>query len=296
MIAVWSLWSKPLNAFPSSAWRREKDHLLSWILSVETAKRHYDETRLVTDTEGARLLVDSLGLEFSKVEVVLDFLNGTNPEWWALGKLYAYLNQDRPFVHIDSDVYLWNPLPPRVANAPVLAQNPEHFDVGTSWYRIDYFDRILQAGGWLPNELRWFKSHSPHQKAECCGIFGGNTIDFIHYYADNAIKLVEHPVNAGVWSQIGGNNILVEQYFLSACIEYHRQSVNQENGYGGIGIEYLFQSAHDAFNPAIAEQVGYTHLIGGAKRNELLMQRLEKRVQRDYAAYFENCERYFRNH
>ena len=45
-------------------------------------------------------------------------------------------------------------------------------------------------------------------------------------------------------------------------------------------------------NPNRAREVGYTHLIGGAKRNEKWLKRLEERVARDYPAQYERCMRY----
>jgi hypothetical protein len=102
-------------------------HLLSWVLSVCEAVRHYPDTCLVTDTEGARLLVDSLGLPFRHVDLRLDALHpACDDEWWVLGKLTAYAAQTAPFIHLDNDVVLWNALPSAVTAAPVFAQNPEN--------------------------------------------------------------------------------------------------------------------------------------------------------------------------
>jgi hypothetical protein len=57
----------------------------------------------------------------------LDGLPSTLRRWWTLGKLHAYRSQTTPFVHLDSDVYLWSPLPRRLTSAPVFGQNPERF-------------------------------------------------------------------------------------------------------------------------------------------------------------------------
>jgi hypothetical protein len=106
MNIVWSLWTRPLVAVGRIGWRSPRDHLLSWVLSVGLARRHYADTRLVTDDAGAALLVDALGLEFGEVSLSLNALDDQDPNWWALGKLYAYAEQQRPFLHVDSDVYL----------------------------------------------------------------------------------------------------------------------------------------------------------------------------------------------
>jgi hypothetical protein len=103
--AIWSFWSAPFEAYQQPVWVSPRHHLFSWVLTFELARRHYSETVLVTDDRGKALLADALRLPFSAVDTSLNALAGRDPCWWALGKLYAYATQSRPFVHIDSDVY-----------------------------------------------------------------------------------------------------------------------------------------------------------------------------------------------
>lgn len=292
MIGLWSFWTKPAIEPGHSAWPSSLHHLLSWALSVETAKKHFPETSLVTDSAGARLLVDGIGLSFSSVSLELDTLEDHDPRWWALGKLVAYGLQRSPFIHIDSDVYLWSGLAAQMMSAPVIVQNPEDFTVGESWYHPEKFDSLKEAGGWVPEEIDWFRSLGARQKAECCGIMGGTNTDFISYYASRALRLADGPDNRRIWPGIGIDNILVEQYFLSACYEYHRSS--PEKRFGELDMAYVFPSAGDAFRPENARDAGYTHLIGGAKKNPVLMKKLEARVERDYPQLYDRCMRYAR--
>src|SRR6476646_849506 len=107
MRAVWSFWTKPFKEHHHDVWFSEKHHLLSWALSFETARKHYPETALITDEEGAELLVGHLGLEFEHVSTELSELRDADERWWVLGKLRAYCVQQEPFVHLDNDVFLW---------------------------------------------------------------------------------------------------------------------------------------------------------------------------------------------
>ena len=290
MIALWSFWSKPAITFDHDTWLTPFHHMLSWVLSVETAKKHYTETSLVTDDQGADLLITTLGLSFSSISTELNKLYSSDPHWWALGKLYSYRDQTMPFVHIDSDAYLWKALSSSMESAPLLTQNPEYFNVGESWYHPEKFTRIKEAGGWVPEELIWFMSLGPFQKAECCGIFGGNNLDFIHYYADSAIKMITHPKNAELWKELGADNILAEQYLLSAFYEYHKS--HPPRRYGRLRMAYLFQNSEEAFSPEPPRKAGYTHLIGGAKKNSDIMRRLEQRVERDHPLLYYRCRRF----
>jgi hypothetical protein len=290
--AVWSFWAKPVRARCRRAWLSDRHHLCAWILSVETARKHYPHTCLYTDDAGARLLVDGLGLEFEHVSTALNALEEHDPAWWAIGKLYTYRLQTDPFVHLDNDVFLWKPLSQSVESAPVFAQNPEYFIVGASYYQPQEFERVLRhlTDGWIPEEWTWYRSAGRPQRAECCGVFGGNRVDFVNHFADLAIRLIEHPANQRGWELLEekiAHNILFEQYLLSACIEYHRD--RPDSPYRDIDVQYVFRSSYDAFNPEDATKAGFTHLIAGAKRNATIAARLEKRVQQDYPEHYERC-------
>jgi hypothetical protein len=290
---VWSLWTKPFRAHHSRVWLTELHHLFAWVLSVETARQHYPECVLFTDDEGARLLVDGLGLPFTHVSTALTALDHADTGWWVLGKLMTYRAQREPFVHIDNDVFLWQRLPQALEEAPVFAQNPETFPfTGESWYRPVRLDEAIRnAGGWAPREWHWSIA-GERNDAACCGIMGGRNVDFIAYYADLAIQMIEHPHNQPAWARLGdvvSDNILVEQYLLVSCLDFHRHRPG--SAYADIDIRYLFASSEEAFDDAAAACAGYTHLIGGAKSNEELARRLEARVARDYPLYYERCLR-----
>jgi len=288
--AVWSFWSKPFNARRGSVWLSEKLQFLSWILSVETARKHYPVTSLYTDEEGARI-ADMIGIKFDRVSTELNALQAYDPEWWALGKLYTYRAQTEPFIHIDNDVFLWKRLAVTVEQAPVFAQCPEHFSSGMNGYNPDEVEDTLNTfNGWIPDEWRWYRSLGPARRGENCGIFGGNSLDFINHYADLAMRMIEHPSNQPGWAMKGKNIVLMEQYLLSACIEYYRN--RQELPFHGIHSQYIFDSFNDAFDRAKAAQAGFTHLLGGAKKNISIARRIEKRVMEEYPKLYERCAQY----
>ena len=282
MRAVWSFWSRPHDLYYHRYWHSVRTHYLSWALSVGEANRHYADTHLLADEAGAAMLVDRLGLPFRHVETSLETLNreGADPQWWVLGKLSAYAAQTEPFVHLDADVFLWKPLPVRLETAPVFAQNPEHFEFeDQSLYRADGFMLAMtELGGWLPEEWRHYAERR-RNSALCCGILGGADVAFLRRYASLAIDIIRHPRNAVVWERLSvRDNILVEQYFLAACLE----AVTRRT-------DYLFPSSAHAFDPAEAERAGYTHLIGDAKADPAIAARLEARVRSDHPALYDRC-------
>jgi hypothetical protein len=291
MRAVWSLWTKPFRSYYSTMWASERHHLMAWVLSVETARRHFEATSLITDDEGARMLIDGIGLAFDHVSTELNALDDEDPVWWTLGKLHAYRAQQKPFVHIDSDVFLWKPLPTDVVSAAVFAQNPEWLKGGAhpAYQPQDYEQAVKALGGSLPPEWSWFSAGAADHSI-CCGVLGGHNTAFLNHFAQLAIDMARHPHSAAARRHLADErdaNLLIEQYLLAACIDYHRR--DRASPFAGLEVRYLFDSFEESFNPERTTALGYTHLLSGAKHDRTLSERLERRVARDYPEYHARC-------
>jgi hypothetical protein len=296
--AVWSFWSKPFYAGRGWQWREPVHHLLAWGLSLRLARSHYPETVLITDSPGRELLVHQLGLSFTHVCTELDRLTDADPGWWALGKLVAYNLQDEPFIHLDTDVFLWRPLPESVTSAPVCAQHPEDYHLADRHCgpRIveDAFER---AGLSLPAEWEWSRSHRARRFREAnCGILGGMNTGFIRHYAALAVDLVTNPRHSAAWTAAPDKdslNTTMEQFLLPACLDFHR--FHPESPHRGIYLRYLFPSTSAAFDPAEASRLGFTHLLAEAKQDAHVTSRLEQRLRREDAAFYRRCVRVARS-
>jgi hypothetical protein len=267
-------------------------HWLAWGLSLRLARRHHPETMLVTDRAGKELLVDGLGLSFSSVSTELDSISHADEGWWALGKLIAYSMQEKPFIHLDTDVFLWKPLPATVASAPAFAQCPEEHSARDHDSLPRQVESAFQQSNLpLPEEWQWARSHSPDIYREAnCGIVGGNRTDFIRYYASLARDLVLNPAYAGAWARFANKdalNMVIEQFLLSACVEFHR--FHPESPFRGIHIRYLFSSTGEAVDQEAAARAGFTHLWGDAKRDSSIARRLEQRTQDEDVHFYRHC-------
>jgi len=286
MRAIWSFWTKPFQTHGHARGLSRRQHLLSWVLSIGTISKHYPQTALFTDDEGARLLVDDLQLPFVEVSTELNKLADYDPGFWTMGKMYTYRSQKEPFIHFDNDLFLWKPLPEGLVSAPVLAQNPEPM----SFYNPEFIESSLSSGGsiWLPAEWVWYRTSVPGTGGVCTGIFGGNHLEFIRYFSGQAIKLVDHPDNRAGWAPLNKMKpaILLEQYVLAACVEFHRK---QASSFQGVELRYVFDSIEEAYNPERAKQMGYTHLLGESKLDPEITARMEERVKRDYPQQYERC-------
>jgi hypothetical protein len=252
---------------------------------VQLARQHFETIALHTDDAGAALLVRRLGLQFDEVVISLNGLDAADPDWWMQGKLLTYSQQQEPFVHIDSDVYLFKPLPARLTSAPLLAQNPEHVGPADPYYDVEACEVAIRArgDGHIPAEWSWYRTFVPEQRAACTGIFGGNRLDFIRDYAETVLRILRSPANRRAFDAPGLKSRLVpffEQYILAACARYHK-----------VEIEYLFNSFGHALSAAADS--GFTHLMADAKRDARLAARLEQRVARDWPEAYDRLEALF---
>lgn len=295
MRAVWSFWSEPFRRGEGSAWLSPYHAYLSWVLSVECARRHYPDTMLVTDDAGAELLVEQLGLRFTHVSRELNRLRDRDADWWALGKLYAYRMQTEPFVHLDGDVFLWKRLPAELEAAPVFAQSPESFDPenASHYYPVRAVERTFPRDGvgWLPDAWWQYTAGSGTRTASCCGIVGGTRIDLLAEYSRMGIQIAETEMNAAGWATWGNKgvcNVLIEQLMLDAVV-MHRRVFPRSPADAELRVRHLFANEADPYDAAKASAAGYTHLIASAKRNPDVMADLEARVQRDFPEMAERC-------
>ncbi len=287
MRAVWSFWSKPYFS-GCLRWYTDWHHWLSWGLSLHTASKFYPDTHLVTDDAGARILIDRLQLPFVHVSTALNKLRNEHADWWSLGKIEAYRLQDEPFVHIDADVFLWRRLAREIERADVFAQNPEPITPGATPYTPVEFETAI-GDGWLPKEWFWYLG-TPKWEGQCCGVLGGNRIDFIKHYASTALRIVRDPRNRSaikIMRDKGRHMLLVEQFVLTALVEYHR--TQKRSRFGGIQMRHVFSTFEEAISPYGPRQAGFTHLAGDTKRNARVSRHLENRVRKELPEFYDLC-------
>ena len=101
-----------------------------------------------------------------------------------LKKTLAYARQTGPFVHVDSDAYLFDPLPPALAEAPLLAQNLE--------YDHPYY---VQAGQWIGRQCgsvpTWVREQPDGRFwAVNAGLIGGGNFPFFQTFHQSLLQFL----------------------------------------------------------------------------------------------------------
>ena len=274
----WTAGQDPLKH--TFGWLHPEHNLKSWALSCLSLREHYDEVALYTDSEGKRILIDKLHLPYTEVNVVFDDFPCL-PQHWALAKIKTYSLQTKPFLHVDGDVYLPLPLAKDVLEAPLIAQNKE---VGTDYYK-DMMQRVLHNPNISLPECVLVGLKEESLASFNMGIFGGNDIDFIHRYCQEAFHFLEsnsmnNPINPNSFVEC---NIFFEQIILAAMVEREHIGVGCLVGHEMYDQGY---TVGEFCNLEMFRQRPIHHLLGGHKRNKHVLRMLKQYMLRNYPEYY----------
>jgi hypothetical protein len=152
-------------------------------LSAATIRRHHDDFVLITDDIGAKL-ARACNMPYSEI-VSVGHEFGSHDCFWIHSKLYAYATMDCPFVHYDTDILLWDPLPQEFLSSDLFNFHSEAFAWPIYEQRLE---RLSSAGIKLPSyEERYPANKSPINMA----IFGGHDVDTINSYGAELLDLME---------------------------------------------------------------------------------------------------------
>lgn len=242
-----------------------------WKLSLALANKHYTNVELITNSTGYELMKD---LPFSNFHIQLN--NVPNyPTIWCLGKIYAYqyaCSLNEPFLHLDGDVLLWEPLPTDLINSPIFAQSYDYAIMEHNIYDIYKLQNDLGS----PVPMEW--TSNVHLKAFNMGIFGGLNISLINEYCDFVINMINNPAYHNLWAGLpGAVSLFKDDDFNSSnakscLIEQANLAIFCKNK--GVVPSVLFEHKDDPNNVTYKK---YTHLI--TKKNQpSILEKISERV------------------
>lgn len=271
MRIVQTFWSAGYDPLENSfGWSRPEYNLMSWTLSCLSLRKYYDEVALYTDIQGKRVLIDMLHLPYTEVHVVYDAMLCL-PQHWAYAKIKTYSMQTKPFLHVDGDVFLTQPIPEGIISAPLIAQNRE---IGTMYYKY-MMDRILQEPAiklpqYIEDGLKE-ESISSHNM----GLFGGSDLQFIHQYCQEVIRFMDdNKMNDSRYSQSFIDcNVFFEQVIFAVLSDFHKREVASIMGRAICDEGYTRQ---EFCNFRKFGEDKLLHLLGGHKRNKNITRSFER--------------------
>jgi hypothetical protein len=284
-----SFWSRPSKSNNyqddfgryGGGWISEKYHAMSWALSCLNFKRFYEEVELYTDNDGSNWLIDKLGLPYTNVVKTLDQINNYNSSLWALAKTYTYLQQDSPFLHADSDVYIWQPFSRDFLNNRVFAQNIEYDradnPIGIYINSIENLPAKLEYTPQFLTDIAESYQKKGRIEAINTGIIGGQDVGFLKSYARFVFDFLDKN-NSVVFESSDMN--LVEQLFLY-CLAKDKD----------LPVQFLFEEEKAVSASAYASMIQfnlapivkkYIHLVGYGKKREDCCSQVALRLKYEY--------------
>lgn len=276
----WTAGRDPLKY--SFGWTHPEYNLMSWALSCLSLREHYDEVALYTDQEGYDVLINKLHLPYTEVNVVYD-KNLCLPQHWAYAKIKTYSMQTKPFIHVDGDVYLPQPILEDIANAPLIAQNKE---IGTNYYR-DMMYRVLHNPQIRLPECVQKGLQEDSIASYNMGVFGGNDLQFIQQYCNEVQKFFDtngmnnaESVNSRIEC-----NVFFEQILLAALIEEMQKKVGCIVKHDMYDQSYTISEFCNLYK---FYRFPLHHLLGGHKSNPFVQRILRHQFANMYPKQFDS--------
>jgi len=284
MKVIQSFWSKPSNnksEDPNSrykgGWLHQKHAFYSQALSCLTFKQFYDQVELYTDADGRHLLIDILDIPYTNVHITLDQIDKYNSKLWALGKIFTYAEQNEPFIHCDSDVFIWKKLPELLTTSPLFAQNAE---INFPAYEEALNDVFINFD-WIPTELinSLYKNKGIH--ALNAGIIGGQETHFFKKLKEQVLEFIEKNDHLLDKIDIGIFNTIFEQQLAFAIAEKNN-----------IPVSYYLENVDSDFSKVInfhtvPFQSQYVHCIGYAKKSFFACEQVEARLKYHFPEFYD---------
>lgn len=274
----WTAGKSPLEE--SFGWRHPEYNLMSWALSCLSLREHYDEVVLYTDSLGKEILIDTLHLPYTDVQVVFDDFPCL-PQHWAMAKVKTYSLQTEPFLHVDGDVYIPNALPDVLLECPLVAQNKE---IGTNYYK-DMMQRVCKNPNIvLPEYIRKALAEDSISSYNM-GVFGGHDLQFIQRYCQEVFDFMNlngmnDPHNPNSNTEC---NVFFEQVIFAAMADRDFANVDKVIEHDIYDQGYTADEFCDLYN---FMDRPLHHLLGGHKRNEEVEDLLYRRIITKYTALY----------
>jgi hypothetical protein len=283
MKIIQSFWTKPVfsktqhdNPRISGGWLNFKYFIMSNCFSALTAKRYYKQVELFTDKQGYELFIDLLKIPYTNANSSLSELENEDSRLYVLGKLKTIEQQNEPFIHMDSDVYLWGKLKRLKKKECLIAQNL----VPLSYPYEASLKEIRENFNFIPNCLR--TENIKGSTLANIGIIGGNSISFFKDYCNTATQLLKlnkeslHKINLGRFS------IILDEYLFICMAREKKMLVTYQiaNRFKSDPIQSVLR-----FN-LVPFLDRYIHLIGIAKQNQVACEQMELRFKYEFPLFY----------
>lgn len=268
MVGVQTFWLKEGDE-SWQFWGSKQNLMVSCSLSYFLLKKHFNKVNLVCNELGRSFMTEELGLKFDQIDIIPLEQSELNEFVWSIYKLYTYSIQNEPFVHIDTDFFMFEKPPKEYLESDIFAQNLEINHPVYHTVRASAIDLGLK----LPEYI--MASQKP-AVALNVGIIGGQNLQFFKDFYLLAKSLLEE------------NSHLLENhaeklFFFYLFLEQHvlfEAIKNKELDIRTL-IKPSFKAAYDHITSFKSGEIKrpYVHLLGNFKQNIETIATMHKELQ-----------------
>jgi hypothetical protein len=268
MVAVQTFWLKK-NDKNWHNWGEKKNLMVSCSLSFFLLKRIFKKVNLVCNELGKKFLTEELGLRFDNIHIIQLEEEKLNDFVWSINKIYSYSIQNEPFIHVDTDFFMFDKPSKEFFDSEIFAQNLE---IDHPIYTI-LRKSSLDLGLKLPEFI--LETQYP-AVALNVGIIGGRNLSFFKEYfllaksiiSDNRILLERHAESFKFFY------LFLEQHILYEAMKKRKLNIRTLT-------MPSFRSAYDhitSFRSGVNKSP-FVHLIGNYKQKPELVASMHQELQ-----------------
>ncbi len=212
--------SKDLNY--KGGYLRPEINWLSIAYSCLLLKKYNPEKQLVLygNEEVICILIDLFKLPYDNYQI-LPIPDDGRERFYCYPKIQAYRMQKDAFVHIDTDVYMWEPIPDKMLSAGLIAQHEEE----DSDFYMYVYNHMKECGVQLLDVQKCCLGEG-YIHSYNAGMIGGNDLDFFHEY----VHKIESFIDMNMPFMMKSDkpflfNVVFEQWMYYALAQYHHKPV-----------------------------------------------------------------------
>lgn len=264
-------------------------HWMSWAFSCLQLRKFYPDVELHTNQAGKEILIDKLGLPYTKVHLSLEneFMNNLDPKMWAYSKIHTYSIQKEPFLHVDGDVFIWETFDEKLMESQLISQNVEDSLLQIYQHSIDV---IKKNANYVPD---WLINNPTNFSAYNAGIIGGSDITFFAEYTSLAFDFYAKNIESICELRTLDSNIntIPEQYLFYYLSKKNNKEVNCFSE-KKVSVDGDFNDFVDI--AAIPNKKQYIHILGQFKKNRNLNDFVNYVLKKEYPEYWHKIVELFK--
>ena len=201
---------------------RPEIYWLSIAYSCLLLKKHNPEKQLVLygNEDIIRILIDLFNLPYDSYQV-LPILDDGREQFYYYPKIQTYRMQKDAFVHIDTDVYMREPIPDKMLSAGLIAQHEEE----DSDFYLYVYNHMKECDVRLLDVQKLCLGEG-YIHSYNAGMIGGDDLDFFHGY----VRKIEEFIDMNMPFMMKSDklflfNVVFEQWMYYALAQYHHKPV-----------------------------------------------------------------------